>query len=377
MGKNNTTDYRFKLLYAIAIIMVVCGHCNGGGISLEIGGIFRYGGLHLPLFMFSSGYFYRDRAAEHPKEFILKKCRNFLLPLYVYNIVYGVVLQVFHYCGFTMGRKLTLYNILIAPINNGHQFVFNMGGWYLMPLFMVEICTVLFRYFLLRNDIRLSETACFAAAVLAGLAGNQLACMGYYEGWWLPLVRMLYFLPFFGLGIYYRRVLEKNAGKVSPVLYFGLIFACKFLIKWRFGKYLSYTPSWCNDFEEGPLMPIVNGFLGIAFWFRICEMLTPFLGRTKVVREIADNTFSIMMNQFMGFMIVKTAYALIFKYTSHFQNFSWKSYKTDIWWYYTPKGIRFLNIFYLLMGILFPIAVQKCINMAKGILPRKKASFTA
>ena len=24
-------DYRFKIIYAIAIIAVACGHCNGGG----------------------------------------------------------------------------------------------------------------------------------------------------------------------------------------------------------------------------------------------------------------------------------------------------------------------------------------------------------
>ena len=28
-------DYRFKILYAVAILMVVAGHCDGGGISLD------------------------------------------------------------------------------------------------------------------------------------------------------------------------------------------------------------------------------------------------------------------------------------------------------------------------------------------------------
>lgn len=30
----NKIDYRFKLLYAIAIIMVVAGHCGGGEHSI-------------------------------------------------------------------------------------------------------------------------------------------------------------------------------------------------------------------------------------------------------------------------------------------------------------------------------------------------------
>lgn len=27
-------DYRFKILYAVGMIMVICGHTRGGGISL-------------------------------------------------------------------------------------------------------------------------------------------------------------------------------------------------------------------------------------------------------------------------------------------------------------------------------------------------------
>ena len=30
-------DYRFKILYAVAILMVVAGHCDGGGITLRNG----------------------------------------------------------------------------------------------------------------------------------------------------------------------------------------------------------------------------------------------------------------------------------------------------------------------------------------------------
>lgn len=33
-NKKKAVDYRFKLLYAIGIITVVSGHCNGGGLSL-------------------------------------------------------------------------------------------------------------------------------------------------------------------------------------------------------------------------------------------------------------------------------------------------------------------------------------------------------
>lgn len=43
---------------------------------------------------------------------------------------------------------------------------------------------------------------------------------------------------------------------------------------------------------------LIVAYLGIAFWLRI--------GDNKYINLIADNTYSIMMNQFLGFMIVKT-----------------------------------------------------------------------
>ena len=57
-------DYRFKILYAVAILMVVAGHCDGGGISLDFAQWFPYEGIHLALFTFCSGYFFKDAALK-------------------------------------------------------------------------------------------------------------------------------------------------------------------------------------------------------------------------------------------------------------------------------------------------------------------------
>ena len=55
------TDYRFKILYAIGMIMVVAGHyTEGGGINI-LANWFPYYGFHLGLFLFASGYFYKEK----------------------------------------------------------------------------------------------------------------------------------------------------------------------------------------------------------------------------------------------------------------------------------------------------------------------------
>lgn len=359
-----TIDYRFKILYAVGMIMVVCGHCWGGGVSFLVSDWFPYEGLHLALFVFCSGYFYKQSSEDNVKEYIVKKIKRLIVPFYLYTLVYGVFVQLLKLCGFTIGGAFTFENLIVAPITNGQQFIYNLGGWFIVPLFMVEIGNVLIRKLccLVKKDI--SEWFFFLVNIVLGIAGNTLAYRGFYSGWWLVLVRMLYFVPFYGLGILYKNVLEKY-DKLPSFWYFAVLFLIRLGIMCVYGENLGYTPSWCDDFSEGPIMPVVIGFLGIAVWMRIASLMEPVLGKSKGINLIADNTYSIMMNQFVGFMIVKTAYAFIAKLHIGFEDFDWVSYKSDIWWYYVPKGIDQTLIIYAVVGIVFPIFVQKLINRLK------------
>lgn len=357
-----TIDYRFKILYAVAMIMVVCGHASGGGIQFLLSDWFPYSGIHLAIFVFCSGYFYSSKSEEHIFSYIWKKVKSLLIPLYVYNLVYGIIVQLLRYIGFEIGGNFDFVNLIIAPIVNGHQFVYNMGGWFVIPLFMLEVYNVCFRWIIKRCKISVPEIAFFVTNVMIGLVGNILACNGVLSNFYLVLVRALYFAPFYGMGIYYKRILEKYERKIPSFWYFCAIFTIKLIIVCVYGKMPAYTPSWCNDFTEGPIMPIIIGYLGIALWMRIATILEPVIGKSKGINLIADNTYSIMMNQFMGFMIVKTLYAVICKTGIAFADFDWYKYKTEIWWYYMPKGLVYTLIIYVVFSIVFSIVIQKIID---------------
>ncbi|MBQ9684121.1 hypothetical protein IJV57_01430 [Candidatus Saccharibacteria bacterium] len=45
-------DYRFKVLYAIGMIMIVAGHCNGGGINI-LADWFPYYGQSFSRFLYN------------------------------------------------------------------------------------------------------------------------------------------------------------------------------------------------------------------------------------------------------------------------------------------------------------------------------------
>lgn len=44
--------------------------------------------------------------------------------------------------------------------------------------------------------------------------------------------------------------------------------------------------SWCNNLTEGPIIPILSGIVGIAFWMRIAEVLTPVIGKSRYINAI-------------------------------------------------------------------------------------------
>ena len=67
----------------------------------------------------------------------------------------------------------------------------------------------------------------------------------------------------------------------------------------------------------------------------------------------------------MGFMAVKTVFAIMSIWTRAFEDFDWFRYKTDIWYYYVPKGIAHTMIIYVMAGLIIPILMQKTMDILK------------
>ena len=361
MTSNTQTDYRFKLLYAIGIIIIVAGHLEHQGFSLAFE-LFPPYAFHLGLFVFASGYLYKEASGDTPGKYILKKAKQLLLPLYLWNFAYAAVITILSYAGFTFGSSVNLESLFILPITDGHQFSFTLSGWFIIPLFIIQVLNVLFRNLCSKLRLRLNETVIFVCSMLLGIAGVYLASQGYNTGLWLTLVRVLYFVPFFSLGIFYRKVLEKY-DTLPSIWYFAIVIGLKLLIIYIYKRAPVYTPSWCNNFTDGPILPFIVGFLGIAFWFRIVKILTPVLGKNKYVNLIANNTYSIMINHIFAIFLINSIFAFMTKDTQCFLDFDWNRYFSDVSLVYCPFGIEQTGIIFLIAGIVLPILAQYIINL--------------
>lgn len=363
-------NLQFKLLSAIGIIIIVAGHCYQGGISLAYEWFPPYS-FNIALLVFISGYFYKPTHEEHFLKYIWKRAKRLVIPAYLWNIVYGLFFLLMSNFGYTIGGKVNLYNLFLMPFVDGEAFVYNLGSWFVYPLFCVCVFNVLFRRLLKLVKLD-NEYLIMIIYLVIGLVGVQISIaltLTYKKGLLLLLLRTMFFLPCFQLGRLYKAKLEQH-DNLNSIAYFAIIFGVQLIIL-TFFKDIDYSPSKCNGFDNGFIVPYLTALTGIAFWLRISKLLTPIIKNWKFIRLIADNTYSIMIHHMLGFMCVKWLFYLVSVLTPLFADFKIYSLKTSIWYFYLPNGLKQYCILYLAGGIFVPILIKKLCDLASKPVKKK------
>ena len=330
MKKLNMTksiNETFKMLYIIAIIMIVDGHI-GTSDYLNLNGLLRYQNYHIALFMFTSGYFLN--LSRNTKEFFIKKGTHLIIPLLVWNFIYGLICWILNtYGGFQIGSQFNFYNLIIAPFTDGHQFIYNMASWFLVPLFFVQMIG-----FLILKPFASKQGSCpsycwliffIFALILGSIALNYGPENGGERNIKLTVLRTFYFMPSFAFGMLYKNLLEKYDTLNTPLYLFIVLSLISFLC-YIFPGY-NHIPSWLDSVFAPPLAVFAISFLCILFWLRIAKVFAPLYKKSLYLQYISDHTFDIMMHHFAGFMLIKAA-------LSAMPDFNRALYKTDIWYYY-------------------------------------------
>ena len=331
------------MLYVLAILMIIDGHI-GSSDYLDLNGLLRYQNYHIALFMFVSGYFLN--LARGYGEFFKTKAMRLLVPLYAWNAVYGGVCWYLNrYQGFALGGEWNWYNLLYAPLVDGHQFIYNMASWFLVPLFLVQATGfMILKPFAGTDDAATEEENKrqnkWTPVLFFGLAlGLGCAALAYApenrgeRGITLTALRGLYFLPAFAFGYLYRRTLEKYDRLATP-LWLGLLLGGVTLLTGAFPGY-NHVPSWLDTVNAPGLAIYAISFLAILFWVRVARVLTPVWEKSRTLKYISEHTFDLMMHHFVGFMLAK---ALFLPFTPGDGAANLARVKSDIWYYPFPGG---------------------------------------
>ncbi len=354
---DNSINLNFKVLSVIGIIIIVSGHCYHGGLPFLGYDWFPTYSFNLSLFVFISGYFYKDKHEDNPLRYIWNRTKRLLIPAYLWNIAYGLFVALMSNFGYTIGAEPNPYNLFVMPFFDGEAFVYNLGSWFVYPLFLVYVFNVLFRKLLkaLKLD---KEYLILIIYIFIGIIAIQFLIENKtvkIEGPLLLFFRAMFFIPCFEFGRFYKTKLEKH-DNLNSIAYFAVIFAIQ-LILLTFCENLEYTPSKCTQFLNGSIVPYITSITGIAFWLRISKLLTPMIKNWKFIRIISDNTYSIMIHHMLGFMVMKWLFYAISLITPLFSDFNIQSLKSSIWYYYLPNGLYQYALLYLISGLFVPILI--------------------
>lgn len=375
MAQAKQYNMTFCILSALAMVMIVAGHI--GYPVLTVGELFPYYSFHVPLFVFISGYFYRDAEEEHPLWYVKKKIRRLLVPYLVWNLVYGLAAWALRAAGFAMGEGISLRTLFLSPFLHGYQFIYNYASWFVPVLLIVEVmnlCARLVLRWVLRCLARLAvreradqilEWLMLAGSLLVGMAVVWLAIGGHVWGNYKMAGRILFLFPCFQMGQFYLKILEKH-DTLGNLPYFSIVLGVQTLLNLCCNG-LAYSAVWCTGFANGPVIPYVTTVSGIAFWLRISRVITPAAKQSRAVRYLGSNTYAVMMHHVMAFMLVKMAIAAVASRTGFCADFDFGQFYTNIDYYYLVRGAEQFKMVYLAAGVALPLLLQRGIDRAKGI----------
>lgn len=368
-------NYQFKVLYAIGIINVLMAHSHSENLAFW-NELIHFAGYTIALFVFGSGYFYNPKNERNIFNYIYKKFLKLIVPLYLWNFFYALLILCLSRLGITIGAPVTVYKLFVTPLYSSKLLGYNDPAWFLVPLFVTEVYNVLVRRLTSGISGFKTDLAILIFNLFLGFMGVALSIYSPGCGWQLFFTRFMYFAPFYSMGYFYKTYLEKK-DTFSSFWYFMVIIVIELFLILINGHTSSYSiVAMDPKFFENPFLPFLSGLLGIAFWLRIAKILTPVIGRSKVINTIADNTFPIMMNHILGFMILKLFYLLLSNVFDFMPKFDIEQFKIDVFYFYVPRG-RGFPMLYVVAGILVPICIQKILILLKKHIyyrkPEKKA----
>lgn len=204
-------DNLMSMLSIWGIILVVLGHSGFTSpvIADELPRLHEWiYSFHMPLFFFISGYLYSLTNASFSnissKKFILKKLRRLMAPYFVLGIIVFAIKFVFS--GFaSVTREFSLSSFLymfVAPQSSNSTMGFL---WYLITLFLIFCITMAFKS--IGVNLKSNRTSTFVCV---------LSWLLYYL---LPHVELLnisgvlWYIPFFILGIIFNNIIQTNNHK--------------------------------------------------------------------------------------------------------------------------------------------------------------------
>ena len=195
-----------------------------------------------------------------------------------------------------------------------------------------------------------------AGSLAIGMIVVCLAIGGHVWGDYKAAGRILFLYPSYQMGQFYKKKLEKH-DTMGNLVYFAIVMGVQTLLQIGCNG-LAFSSVWCTGFANGPLVPYVTIVTGIAFWLRIAKVAAPVIGRSRVIRFLGQNTYTVMMHHVLVFMLIKMILAGVAAGTGLCGDFDFAQFYSNIDYIYLVNGVEHFKMVYLAAGVGVPLAIR-------------------
>jgi fucose 4-O-acetylase-like acetyltransferase len=348
------------ILKIIAIILVVLGHTHSipGATWLEYH--FPIYSYHMALFLFASGYLFKDIEWRDFGRYVWRKTTTLALPLIGWNFVYAAILTLInlrHPANYLppTAQIWNLHDLFVEPFIGGHQYILNLATWFVGMLYLTLLVFALFHLLSKRlpDWSILLVYLCLAFFALYS-ATLQLPGRGF-----LVLERIAYALFFVQLGRCFRIYIEPHLQTKYIVCLLPIVFVAWYLVMLN-GNHL-YVLAWMN-FEGAIVRPVLGALFACLFWMLVCILFAKLIPANKTETTLSLSTWSIMTHHLL------VRFLFCWAFVHFFPNPAMREWFANDFWFF-PQGIG-LYIAAVLLEIGLPCLWQIVFDSIKNQLTR-------
>lgn len=324
-------------------------------------GLFPYNSFYMPMFVFISGYFYREQPILKN---VAHKVRHLMLPYLVWGGIGNFIAWIMMRMELVHWYTPLSFKNIISSLTIASLSPLTDSSWFVVMLFWVAVIYNMV-HILLRIDVKWKDYIFLISSVIIGFLLIYLCMNGYaYNLYVLFLVRTFWYMQFYHAGVMFHRYWERSVSKWSTLLSCTIFVMINAVLLCFFGENIKFnSTAWMASFHSWWL-PIVTSVTGTLFWYKVMQFLSDRIGQLKVVDFIAENTFTIMCTHF--FFTKIPDFYVYFQYLHGnpvFADFPAEAFQQNIWNGYWRYETNLLGFFTGTFGSFLVIWIMKKLGM--------------
>lgn len=346
------------ILRAIAIILVVVAHMFPIPGGEWLAAHFHANSYRLAIFLFISGYLFRDFEWSDYGQFAWRKVKNLLVPFIGWNIVYACIVSLINlrrpvdYLPPT-SSVWTFNSLFVEPFISGHQYTLNLATWFVGMLFIALL--VYGVLFLLTK--RVPDWMMLIIYLGVAFLGLYSARFPMPVRSFVILQRTAYALFFIQFGRCFRLYIEPLLTPQRLWWILLLIVPAWYCV--MLGSGYSYSLVWMQ-YDGCIVRPVIAGMFGCTFWMIASKQIELLIPKNKIETAISNSTWSIMTNHFL------VRFMLCWMYVHYAQDAAlYDAFRNNVW--FIPSGPKFYYTA-LAIEVAIPVLWQIYFDKFKELL---------